>query len=57
MLTHTPSPMTFLNKILDRPKNEKPFVLLVVGFPKLNCSVPKFASQKKSLDQISTWFD
>ena len=57
MLTHTPSPMTFLNKILDRPKNEKPFVLLVVGFPKLNCRVPKFASQKKSLDQISTWFD
>ena len=57
MLTHTPSPMTFLNKILERPKNEKPFVLLVVGFPKLNCRVPKFASQKKSLDQISTWFD
>jgi len=57
MLTHTPNPMTFLNKILDRPINEKPFVLLVVGFPKLNCKVPKFASQKKSLNQISTWFD
>jgi len=56
MLTHTPNPMTFLNKILDRPINEKPFVLLVVGFPKLDTKVPKFASQKKSLNQISTWF-
>jgi len=56
MLTHTPSPMTFLNKILDRPINEKPFVLLVIGFPKLNCKIPKFASQKKSLNKISTWF-
>ena len=33
MLTHTPSPMTFLNKILKRPSNEKPFVLLIVGRP------------------------
>ena len=57
MLTHTPNPMTFLNKILDRPINEKPFVLLVVGLPRLNTKVPKFASQKKSLNQISTWFD
>ena len=57
MLTHTPNPMTFLNKILNRPINEKPFVLLVVGFPKLNTKVPKFASQKKSLNQISTCFD
>jgi len=56
MLTHTPNPMTFLNKILKRPANEKPFVLLVVGFPKSNTKVPKFASQKKSLDKISTWF-
>ena len=56
MLTHTPSPMTFFNKILDRPINEKPFVLLVIGFPKLNCKIPKFASQKKSLNKISTWF-
>ena len=56
MLTHTPSPMSFLNKILDRPINEKPFVLLVVGFPKLNCKIPKFVTLKKSLNQISTWF-
>jgi len=57
MLTHTPSPMTFLNKILKRPIDEKPFVLLVVGYPKSNTKVPKFASQKKSLDKISTWFN
>tara|TARA_Y100001970_G_C14144291_1_gene808952 strand:- start:446 stop:1114 length:669 start_codon:yes stop_codon:yes gene_type:complete len=57
MLTHTPNPMTFLNKILDRPKNEKPFVLLVIGFPKKNCKVPKFASKKKSLNHISTWLN
>ena len=55
MLTHTPNPMSFLNKILNRPKNEKPFVILVVGFPKLNCKIPRFATQKKSLKQISTW--
>ena len=56
MLTHTPNPMNFLNRILKRPMNEKPFVLLVVGFPKSNTKIPKFASQKKSLDKISTWF-
>ena len=56
MLTHTPNPMIFLNKILDRPMNEKPFVLLVVGFPKLNCKIPEFSTQKKSISQISTWF-
>ena len=56
MLTHTPSPMNFLNIILNRPMDEKPFVILVVGFPKLNCKIPKFAAQKKSLNKISTWF-
>ena len=56
MLTHTPSPMKFLNKILKRPYNEKPFVLLVVGLPTKNCNVPNFAFQKKSIEKISTWF-
>ena len=55
MLTHTPSPMTFLNKILKRPNSEKPFVILVVGFPEENCKIPKFATKKKSIKQISTW--
>ena len=55
MLTHTPSPMKFLNKILNRPNNEKPFVLLVVGFPAKDCNIPRFATQKKSIEQISSW--
>ena len=56
MLTHTPSPMNFLNKILKRPSNEKPFILLVVGYPDKECQVPKFAKQKKRLDEISSIF-
>ena len=56
MLTHTPSPMKFLNKILKRPPNEKPFVLLVVGYADKECQVPKFVKQKKRLDQISSIF-
>lgn len=39
-LTHTPSPMRFLNKILDRPTNERPFLLLVAGYPAENARVP-----------------
>lgn len=39
-LTHTPSPMGFLNEILDRPAREKPFLLLVVGYPKQDAKVP-----------------
>jgi iodotyrosine deiodinase len=55
-LTHTPSPMKFLNQILQRPEHEKPYVLLVVGHPAPDCQVPKFASQKKPLEQIMTLF-
>jgi iodotyrosine deiodinase len=51
-LTHTPSPMNFLNKILDRPKNEKPFLLLVVGHPKKGIKVPNI--KRKELNQITT---
>ncbi len=39
-LTHTPSPMKFLNEILGRPSNERPFLLLVVGYPKAGAQVP-----------------
>jgi len=39
-LTHTPSPMKFLNEILDRPKSERPFLLLVVGYPAAAAAVP-----------------
>ena len=56
ILTHTPSPMNFLNKILKRPNNEKPFVLLIVGYPKKNCMIPKFAKQKKDFDNITSFF-
>tara|TARA_B100000963_G_scaffold318164_1_gene299071 strand:- start:223 stop:894 length:672 start_codon:yes stop_codon:yes gene_type:complete len=51
-LTHTPSPMGFLNKVLNRPSNEKAFLLLVCGFPKKGVKVPDI--QKKPLDEIRT---
>ena len=56
MLTHTPSPMNFLNQILKRPNNEKPFVLLVIGKPKDDCVIPAFAEKKKSFSKITSIF-
>ena len=50
-LTHTPSPMGFLSKILGRPSNEKPFLLLPVGYPADDAEVPDIS--KKGLDEIS----
>ena len=52
-LTHTPSPMRFLNDILKRPKNEKPYILFPVGFPSEPSFVPDL--QRKSLDTCSVW--
>jgi iodotyrosine deiodinase len=52
-LTHTPSPMKFLNKILNRPAHERPFVLLVIGYPSENAVVPDIS--KKSLAEISNF--
>lgn len=52
-LTHTPSPMAFLNEILDRPENERPFLLLVVGYPAEDAMVPDI--EKKSLEEIATF--
>ena len=49
-LTHTPSPMGFLGELLERPPNEKAFVLLPVGYPTADCEVPNLG--KKSLDAI-----
>ncbi|MDL5030695.1 nitroreductase family protein [Pelomonas sp. APW6] len=54
-LTHTPSPMGFLNSLCGRPENEKPVILLVVGYPKPGCLVPVHGGLKKPLAQISTW--
>ena len=53
-LAHTPSPMKFLQKVLGRPKNEKAFLLLPVGYPSKDCIVPDL--ERKMLDEISFWF-
>ena len=52
-LTHTPSPMGFLNKLLHRPAHEKPFLLLVVGHPAAGARVPDI--QRKPLSEISSF--
>lgn len=52
-LTHTPSPMNFLNEILGRPENERPFLILVVGHPAAEAQVPVI--EKKSLAEIATF--
>lgn len=54
-LTHTPSPMKFLNEILDRPKNERPFLLLVVGYPAEDATVPDI--ERKSLGQYTSFVE
>ena len=56
-LTHTPNPMKFLSKILGRPANERPMVLLVVGHAAPDAKVPRAATVKKPLDQISSFFE
>jgi len=52
-LTHTPSPMKFLNKILKRPESERPFLIVVTGYPSSNARVPMIS--KFELNQISTF--
>jgi nitroreductase len=52
-LTHTPSPMGFLNTILDRPSRERPFLNLVVGYPADDVRVPDI--HRKPLDEIATF--
>lgn len=56
-LTHTPKPMTFLNEICNRPKTDKAYILLVVGYPAENASIPDHAMIKKSLDDICTFIE
>ena len=53
-LTHTPSPMGFLNEILERPKNERPFLILVVGHPAKDAKVPDI--KRKDMSEIMTAF-
>jgi len=52
-LTHTPSPMGFLSKVLERPKHERPFMLFPVGYPSEDCTVPKIS--KKSAEEVIVW--
>lgn len=52
-LTHTPSPMNFLNTILNRPENEKPFLIIAAGYPADDTKVPDI--KKKSFEEITTF--
>ncbi len=54
-LTHTPSPMKFLNEILGRPKSERPFLLLVVGYPAADARVPDIG--RKALEEFTSWVE
>jgi nitroreductase len=53
-LTHTPSPMNFLSQLLQRPENEKPFLLIPVGYAAEECWVPDL--QRKALEEVSAWY-
>ena len=53
-LTHTPSPMNFLSKVLNRPENERPFLLIPVGYPSKECFVPEL--KRKELDSICCFY-
>jgi iodotyrosine deiodinase len=54
-LTHTPSPMAFLSRILDRPPNEKPFILFPVGYPAPDAEVPDI--RRKALEEVAVWHE
>ncbi len=54
-LTHTPSPMGFLNEVLDRPKSERPFLLLVTGYPADDATVPDIT--RKKLDEFVSFVE
>jgi iodotyrosine deiodinase len=54
-LTHTPSPMGFLNQICGRPAQEKPYILLVTGYPAEDAQIPSHALEKKPLAEIASF--
>jgi len=54
-LTHTPKPMSFLNKVCNRGDNERAYMLLIVGYPANDATIPAHAQMKKSLDDIATF--
>ena len=55
-LEHTPSPMKFLNTLCNRPINEKPVMVIPVGYPTETATIPAAAKQKKPLDKVSSFF-
>jgi iodotyrosine deiodinase len=55
-LTHTPNPMSFLNKICRRDPSDKAYILLTVGYPAANATIPLHATEKKVLHEIATFF-
>ena len=55
-LTHTPAPMGFLNEICQRPYSDKPYILLVVGYPAKSATIPAHALDKKRLGDITSFF-
>lgn len=54
-LTHTPSPMGFLNALCGRPEDEKPYLLIVTGYPAPGATIPAHALEKKPLDAIASF--
>lgn len=54
-LTHTPNPMGFLNEICGRDPQDKPYILLVVGYPREGATIPEHATRKKALFEIATF--
>ena len=54
-LTHTPSPMDFLTKLLDRPMNEKPILLIPIGYPAKDCMVPDI--KRKPLKEVAVFYE
>ena len=55
-LTHTPNPMRFLNTLCKRPRDEKPVMIIVVGHPTADATIPVHATIKKPLAEIASWF-
>jgi len=54
-LTHTPNPMGFLSRILQRPSNERPYILFPIGFPAESCMVPDI--RRKKLEEVAVFFE
>ena len=55
VLTYTPKPMAFLSEILDRPANERPYLLLVVGYPAPGATTPNAGRARRDVDEIIDW--